>query len=186
MITSWHFSISSVTGIQSRVSLESGEIIVFTLLKMRYARHTIILRLQKVNHNHEPTSRRVSTYQYGARRILTRCTYRRFLALGTVCCGVGPGGSTSMLALVLLFFSTAYISYLIYSPAFDYRRRVSLVNFRGTVVLDTYVCPTMPVTDYRTATTGIEAAHLNPGWSLDTRLGWNLWLTPETRDGHAV
>ena len=39
-----------------------------------------------------------------------------------------------------------------------------MVDFRGQVVLDTYVCPTMPVTDYRTATTGIEVAHLSPGW----------------------
>ena len=28
-------------------------------------------------------------------------------------------------------------------------RRVSLINFRGSVVLDVYVRPTMPVTDYR-------------------------------------
>ncbi|KAI5123614.1 hypothetical protein M0805_003430 [Coniferiporia weirii] len=60
-----------------------------------------------------------------------------FLALGTVCCGVGPGGSTSMVA------------------------RVSLVDYRGNTVLDTYVRPTMAVTDYRTSTTGIEAKHLN-------------------------
>ncbi|KAH8120274.1 ribonuclease H-like domain-containing protein [Phellopilus nigrolimitatus] len=60
-----------------------------------------------------------------------------FLALGTICCGVGPGGSTSMVA------------------------RVSLVNYRGSIVLDAYVRPTMPVTDYRTPTTGIEAKHLN-------------------------
>ncbi|THH09464.1 hypothetical protein EW145_g1982 [Phellinidium pouzarii] len=60
-----------------------------------------------------------------------------FLALGTVCCGVGPGGSTSMVA------------------------RVSLIDYRGNTILDTYVHPTMPVTDYRTSTTGIEAKHLN-------------------------
>ncbi|KAL5535483.1 hypothetical protein ACEPAF_3577 [Sanghuangporus sanghuang] len=61
-----------------------------------------------------------------------------FLALGTICVGVGHGGSTSMVA------------------------RVSLVNYRGTVILDVYVQPTMDVTDYRTSTTGIEAKHLLP------------------------
>ncbi|KLO13981.1 ribonuclease H-like protein [Schizopora paradoxa] len=58
------------------------------------------------------------------------------VALGTICCGVGPGGSTAMLA------------------------RVSLVDYRGRTLLDVYVRPTMPVTDYRTGATGIEAGHL--------------------------
>ena len=44
-----------------------------------------------------------------------------------------------------------------------YCRRVSLVDFRGTAVLDTYVRPTMQVSDYRTSITGIEARHLNSG-----------------------
>jgi len=39
--------------------------------------------------------------------------------------------------------------------------RVSLVGYRGNILLDVYVRPTMPVTDYRTAATGIEAGHLN-------------------------
>ena len=43
-------------------------------------------------------------------------------------------------------------------------RRISIVNYTGEIVLDTYVAPTMPVTDYRTATTGISAEHLNSGW----------------------
>lgn len=38
--------------------------------------------------------------------------------------------------------------------------RVSIVNFRGNVILDTFVAPTMQVSDYRTSTTGIEACHL--------------------------
>ncbi len=42
-------------------------------------------------------------------------------------------------------------------------RRVSLVGYRGNILLDVYVRPTMPVTDYRTAATGIEAGHLNSG-----------------------
>lgn len=38
--------------------------------------------------------------------------------------------------------------------------RVSVVDFRGNVILDTFVAPTMQVSDYRTTTTGIEACHL--------------------------
>ncbi|KAK0208089.1 hypothetical protein DFS33DRAFT_411026 [Desarmillaria ectypa] len=51
--------------------------------------------------------------------------------------GVGPGGTTSMLA------------------------RIAIVDYQGQVVLDTYVAPTMRITEYRTTTTGIEAAHLS-------------------------
>ncbi|PAV22343.1 nucleotide-binding frt1 [Pyrrhoderma noxium] len=65
-----------------------------------------------------------------------------FLALSTICCGVGPGGSTSMVA------------------------RVTLVDYRGNIVMDYYVQPTMPVTDYRTSTTGIEAKDLNSSSAL--------------------
>lgn len=39
--------------------------------------------------------------------------------------------------------------------------RVSLVNFHSEVVLDTYVKPTETVTDYRTAVSGIKAAHIH-------------------------
>ena len=46
--------------------------------------------------------------------------------------------------------------------------RVSLINYRGAVVLDVFVQPTMPVTDYRTATTGIDATHINSGKGNDT------------------
>ncbi|KDQ63473.1 hypothetical protein JAAARDRAFT_53681 [Jaapia argillacea MUCL 33604] len=58
------------------------------------------------------------------------------IAIATSNVGVGPGGSTSMLA------------------------RVAIVNYRGQVVLDTFVAPTMAITDYRTATTGIQATDL--------------------------
>jgi len=44
-------------------------------------------------------------------------------------------------------------------------RRVSIVDYRGQVLLDTYVQPTMPVADYRTAITGIEAKSLTGGGS---------------------
>ncbi|KAJ7580695.1 ribonuclease H-like domain-containing protein [Mycena floridula] len=51
--------------------------------------------------------------------------------------GVGPGGTISMLA------------------------RVAIVDYQGQTVLDTYVVPTVKVTDYRTATTGIQPSHLS-------------------------
>ncbi|KAJ7487522.1 hypothetical protein B0H11DRAFT_1095037 [Mycena galericulata] len=58
------------------------------------------------------------------------------IALSTVCVGVGPGGTTSMLA------------------------RVVLVDFHGEYILDTFVRPTMEVVDYRQATTGIHSWQL--------------------------
>ncbi|KAG2159775.1 uncharacterized protein EDB93DRAFT_1073818 [Suillus bovinus] len=60
----------------------------------------------------------------------------KILALSCMNVGVGPGGTTAMLA------------------------RVSIVDYKGQVKLDTYVSPTMQVSDYRTATTGIESSHL--------------------------
>ncbi|KAJ7589245.1 ribonuclease H-like domain-containing protein [Mycena floridula] len=51
--------------------------------------------------------------------------------------GVGAGGTTSMLA------------------------RVAIVDYQGQMVLDTYVVPTVKVTDYRTAMTGIQPSHLS-------------------------
>ncbi|KAJ7103615.1 hypothetical protein B0H15DRAFT_224615 [Mycena belliarum] len=56
----------------------------------------------------------------------------QIIALSTVCVGVGPGGTTSMLA------------------------RIVLVSFQGECLLDKFVRPTMEVTDYREATTGIK------------------------------
>ncbi|VDC03187.1 unnamed protein product [Peniophora sp. CBMAI 1063] len=53
--------------------------------------------------------------------------------------GVGPSGGTDMLA------------------------RVAVVDFRGQVIVDYFVQPTMQVTDYRTATTGIQPQYLVPG-----------------------
>lgn len=60
----------------------------------------------------------------------------RLLSLACTTVGCGPGGSTSMLA------------------------RVVLVNFRGATVFDSYVAPTMPVSDYRTGLTGLLPGHL--------------------------
>ncbi|KAL0578730.1 hypothetical protein V5O48_003286 [Marasmius crinis-equi] len=85
---------------------------------------------------------------------------KQLYAMSCINVGVGPGGTTSMLA------------------------RIAIVDFRGQVVLDTYVAPTMKastlfpcllgfptfsrssnpfeqVTDYRTATTGVDASHLS-------------------------
>ncbi|KAJ7783703.1 hypothetical protein DFH07DRAFT_199489 [Mycena maculata] len=56
----------------------------------------------------------------------------QIISLSTVCVGVGPGGTTSMLA------------------------RVVLVDFQGEYILDRFVRPTMNVVDYRFATTGIQ------------------------------
>lgn len=39
--------------------------------------------------------------------------------------------------------------------------RVSLVNFHGGVVYDKYVKPSEPVTDYRTAVSGIRPQHIH-------------------------
>ncbi|KAH9853140.1 hypothetical protein C2E23DRAFT_885120 [Lenzites betulinus] len=39
-------------------------------------------------------------------------------------------------------------------------QRVTLTDYRGTVLLDSYVRPTQPVCDYRTAETGLQPHHL--------------------------
>lgn len=79
----------------------------------------------------------------------------QIIALSCSNVGVGPGGTTAMLAYVSLSFCLlrCHLTCLISS-------RVSIVNFRGNVILDTFVAPTMQVSDYRTSTTGIEACHL--------------------------
>lgn len=67
-----------------------------------------------------------------------------YLAISCSNVGVGPGGTTSMLA------------------------RVSIVDYRGRIIFDKYVAPTMQVTDYRTSTTGILDSHLHSSeaWSF--------------------
>ena len=78
----------------------------------------------------------------------------KILAMSCTNVGVGPGGTTAMLASVIriLRLPLTYITL----PS----RRVSIVDYRGEIILDTYVSPTMQVSDYRTATTGIEPSHL--------------------------
>ncbi|KAH9947154.1 hypothetical protein B0H21DRAFT_856627 [Amylocystis lapponica] len=68
----------------------------------------------------------------------TQPTPELFLSLACTCVGCGPGGSTSMLA------------------------KVAIVDYRGRDVYWTFVQPTMTVSDYRTSTTGIEPANLEP------------------------
>lgn len=66
-----------------------------------------------------------------------------------------------MLSLVVCCIRPMRLSVNLFLP--HIASRVSLVDYRGNVILDTYVRPTMPVTDYRTASTGIEAHHLVSG-----------------------
>ena len=44
--------------------------------------------------------------------------------------------------------------------------RVSIVNFHGHTILDTYAKPQEPVTDYRTQVSGIRPHHLADGSSF--------------------
>ncbi|XP_055988887.1 RNA exonuclease 4 [Sorex fumeus] len=67
----------------------------------------------------------------------------RALALDCEMVGVGPGGEESVAA------------------------RVSVVNQFGKCVYDKYVKPTQPVTDYRTAVSGIRPQHLGHGEDLE-------------------
>ncbi|KAJ3552256.1 hypothetical protein NM688_g4247 [Phlebia brevispora] len=63
----------------------------------------------------------------------------QFCSISCLVVGAGQGGSTHMLA------------------------RVAIMDYRGNTIYGTYVQPTIPVTDYRTTTTGITAEHLAPG-----------------------
>ncbi|KAI9066664.1 hypothetical protein FKP32DRAFT_345710 [Trametes sanguinea] len=49
--------------------------------------------------------------------------------------------------------------------------RVTLTDYRGTVLLDTYVRPTQPVCDYRTAQTGLQPHHLAEGTPISLPTG---------------
>ncbi|KAF8344141.1 uncharacterized protein EI90DRAFT_3028412 [Cantharellus anzutake] len=64
---------------------------------------------------------------------------RQWIALSTQSVGIGQGGTVSMIA------------------------RVSLVDYRGRAIIDTYIRPTAPVASYRTPQTGIEPHHLENG-----------------------
>ncbi|KAF9455112.1 hypothetical protein P691DRAFT_691506 [Macrolepiota fuliginosa MF-IS2] len=66
-----------------------------------------------------------------------------YVSLSCLCVGVGPGGTTSMLA------------------------RVAVVSWFGNVQFETFVSPgTHVVTDYRTSTTGITEEHITSSEAL--------------------
>ena len=76
------------------------------------------------------------------------------MTLSTLCVGTGAGGSTNMLAYAPNLFPRP-------SKVLPVLRRVTVIDFQGQTLMDSYVLPTMPVVDYRTATTGIDASVLN-------------------------
>lgn len=87
----------------------------------------------------------------------------KYVAIDCEMVGVGPDGETSALA------------------------RVSIVNFHGAVVLDTYVKPMEKVTDYRTFVSGITPKHLvNGKLGAGHTLGSRLGLTPSIFYSDAV
>lgn len=67
----------------------------------------------------------------------TAISPRRFLSIACTIVGCGLGGSTSMLAHVIL------------------------VDYHGNTVFDNHVAPTMFISDYRTSVTGLLPMHLD-------------------------
>jgi RNA exonuclease 4 len=73
----------------------------------------------------------------------------QIVALACTNVGVGPGGTTSMVAYVHpTLFATGF---------YAFSSRVSIVDYRGHAILDTFVAPTMQIQDYR----GLEPKHLH-------------------------
>lgn len=67
--------------------------------------------------------------------------------------------------------------------------RISIVNFHGTQVYDSYVLPQMPVTDYRTQISGIREHHLRPGYARSfesVQRDVQTFLEGRVLVGHAV
>lgn len=67
--------------------------------------------------------------------------------------------------------------------------RVSITNYHGAVVYDTYVLPVMEVTDYRTAVSGIRPEHLKPGVARsfnEVRATVEELLADRVLVGHAI
>lgn len=88
-----------------------------------------------------------------------------YFALDCQMVGVGPEGLDSALA------------------------RVSIVNWDGKIVLDTYVQVSEPVTDYRTFETGITEEHINSDRAMPIEEVQNLvsiLLTGKILIGHAL
>lgn len=84
-----------------------------------------------------------------------------FIALSCISVGIGPAGSTSMVASVTSPSVHAFLPTNI-PPC----RWVSLVDYRGSVVEECFVAPTTGITDFRTPTTGLTEAHLHPSTFL--------------------
>ena len=78
-----------------------------------------------------------------ARAIVPPFLAHKFVALDAEFVGIGPGGYESALA------------------------RVTLVDFNGTLILDTHVKVNEPVTDYRTFVSGIREEHLTSPTARD-------------------
>ena len=130
----------------------------------------------------------------------------KYIALSTQSVGVGPGVShtpdrqlrfepnrplpsplvarseTSRLDIharvslrIALPFTSIQLSH--HSVAISHRR-VAIVDYRGGTVLDCFVKPTLPVSDYRTNVTGILPEHLQPGKCRIPTLPGATSLTP--------
>jgi hypothetical protein len=107
----------------------------------------------------------------------------QILSLSTVCVGVGPGGTTSMLAYALFHSLCAHyltactgessvcltstrsrrVSFNVPPQSSIFRSVLHLTCYaketryvQGECLLDTFVRPTMDIQDYREATTGIK------------------------------
>ena len=98
------------------------------------------------------------------------------LGISTQSVGVGPGmsmfcsmlvDSNSHIFLCRRWNIHACVRHICHghAPCFytSICSRVSIVDYRGAIKLDCWVKPTLPVSDYRTVTTGIEAHHLTSG-----------------------
>jgi len=67
--------------------------------------------------------------------------------------------------------------------------RVSIVNFHGMQVYDSYVLPRLPVLDYRTAVSGIGPHHLRPNHARsfkEVRSDVQVFLKGRILVGHAI
>lgn len=67
--------------------------------------------------------------------------------------------------------------------------RISLINYHGDQVYDSYVLPQMPVTDYRTPVSGIRRHHLRPGYARpfkEVQKDVSVFLDGRVLVGHAV
>ncbi|OAV86828.1 hypothetical protein PTTG_04709 [Puccinia triticina 1-1 BBBD Race 1] len=95
--------------------------------------------------------------------MLTKAQQQNYVAIDCEMVGVGPNGSVSALA------------------------RVSIVDFHGNVLLDEYVKPTQPVTQYRTWVSGIRPKHLRNarGFKAVTKIVSRL-IDKKILVGHAI